>query len=175
MLGYHFTYLEDDLAVLHWNCALVVEPSAVEDIPDLLEFATAHLLELRYYDALLDRELHRIYDDIEAGGTTIVNVFTRRYRRLQRETTALLLELSEMNERLENAVKIVGDFYLARLYQGAVRRFRLPAWQESVLRKQKLVADVNALTGHTADTSRSELLELAVIVLILLEIVAAFR
>ncbi len=175
VLGYHFTYLEDDLAVLHWNSALVVEPSGVEDIPDLLELATAHLLELRYYDALLDRELHRIYDEIEAGGSPIANIFTRRYRRLQRQTAALLVELSEMIERLENAVKIVGDFYLARLYLSAVRRFRLPAWQETVLRKQKLVADVNDLTGGAADTSRSELLEVAIIVLILFENVAAFR
>ena len=30
-----------------------------------------------------------------------------------------------MVERLENAVKIVGDFYLARLYQAALRRFRI--------------------------------------------------
>jgi hypothetical protein len=175
ILSHHFTYLEDDLAVLHWNSAFVVEPSGVEDIPDLLEFATAHLLELRYYDALLDRELHRIYDEIEAGGSPVANIFTRRYRKLQRDTAALLLELSEMTERLENAVKIVGDFYLARVYQAAVRRFRLPAWQETVLRKQKLVADVNDLTGDAADTSRSELLEIAIIALIVFEIVAALR
>ena len=175
VLSHHFSYLEDDLAVLHWNSALVVEPSGVQDIPDLLEFATAHLLELRYYDALLDRELHRIYDEIEAGGSPVANILTRRYRKLQRDTAALLLELSEMIERLENAVKIVGDFYLARLYLAAVRRFRLPAWQESVLRKQKLVADVNDLTGEAADTSRAELLEIAVIALIVLEILAALR
>ena len=175
ILSHHFSYLEDDLAVLHWNSALVVEPSGVEDIPDLLEFATAHLLELRYYDALLDRELHRIYDEIEAGGSPVVDIFTRRYRKLQRDTAALLLELSEMIERLENAVKIVGDFYLARLYLAAVRRFRLPAWQDSVLRKQKLVADVNDLTGDAADTSRAELLEVAIIALIVFEILAALR
>ncbi len=175
VLSHHYTYLEDDLAVVHWNSALVVEPSGVEDIPDLLEFATAHLLELRYYDALLDRELHRIYDEIERGGSPVANIFTRRYRALQRRTAALLLELSEMIERLENAVKIVGDFYLARLYQSAVRRFRLPAWQETVLRKQRLLAEVNDLIGDAADTSRSELLEVAIILLILWEIVAAFR
>ena len=138
----------------------------VEDIPDLLEFATAHLLELRYYDALLDRELHRIYDEIEAGGSPIANIFTRRYRKLQRRTAALLLELSEMTERLENAVKIVGDFYLARLYQAAVRRVPgLPAWQETVLRKQRLLAEVNDLIGDAADTSRGSL-EVAIILLI---------
>lgn len=175
VLSHHLSYLEDDLAVVHWNSALVCEPSGVEDIPELLEFATAQLLELRYYDALLDRELHTIYDEIEAGGSPVANIFTRRYRKLQRRTAALLLELSEMIERLENAVKIVGDFYLARLYQSAVRRFRLPAWQESVLRKQRLLAEVNDLIGHAADTSRSELLELAIILLILFEILAALR
>ena len=174
VLSHHHTYLEDDLAVVHWNNAFLAEPSGVRDIPDLLEFATAHLLELRYYDAHLDRELHRIYDEIERGGSPVANLVTRRYRALQRRTAALLLELSEMIERLENAVKIVGDFYLARVYQGAVRRFRLPAWQETVLRKQRLLAEVNDLIGDAADTSRSELLELAIILLIVFEIVAAF-
>ena len=174
VLTHQFSYLEDDLALLHWNSAFVLEPSGVEDIPDLLELATAHLLELRYYDALLDRELHRIYDVLEAGGAPVANIFTRRYRRLQREVASLLLELSETVERLENAVKIVGDFYLARVYHGAVRRFRLPAWQETVLRKQRLVAEVNDLLGDAADTSRAELLELTIVLLILYEIVAAF-
>jgi hypothetical protein len=174
VLSYHYTYLEDDLAVLHWNSALVVEPSGVEDIPDLLELATAQLLELRYYDALLDRELRRIYDAMEGGDSELRNIFTRRYHKLQRQTAALLLELSEMTERLENAVKIVGDFYLARVYLSAVRRFRLPSWQETVLRKQKLVADVNELIGRAADTSRMELLELAIIILIMVSIATAF-
>jgi hypothetical protein len=175
VLSHHFSYLADDLAVLHWNSAFVSEPSGVEDIPDLLEFATAHLLELRYYDALLDTALHRIYDEIEAGGSALANIFTRRYRKLQRRTAALLLEISEMIERLENAVKIVGDFYLARLYQAAVRRFRLPAWQETVLRKQRLVAEVNDLIGDSADTNRAELMELAIILLIAFEIVTALK
>jgi len=173
VLSHQFSYLETDLAVIHWNSALVVEPSGVEDVPDLLEFATAHLLELRYYDDLLDRELHRIYDELEAGGGTLMHMITRKYRRLQRYTAALLLDLSETIERLENAVKIVGDFYLARVYQAAVKRFRLSAWQETLLRKQRLVAEVNDLTGDVADTSRSEVMEIVVILLISYEVVAA--
>ncbi|HEU4385075.1 MAG TPA: hypothetical protein VFR85_16445 [Anaeromyxobacteraceae bacterium] len=172
VLKHHFSYLEDDLAVVDWNSAFVYEPSGVTDIPDLLEFATAHLLELRYYDALLDRELHRLYDEIEAIGGS-VNVLTRRYVKLQRRTAALLLELSEMTERLENAVKIVGDFYLARLYQAAVRRFRLPAWQETVLRKQRLLAGVNQNLNEEAGRRRAELLEITIILLILWEVVWA--
>jgi hypothetical protein len=172
VLKHRFSYLVEDLAVVDWNCAFVLEPSGVPDIPDLLEFATAHLLELRYYDALLDRELAAIYDQMQAPGQPPA-LFTRRYARLQRRTAALLLELSEMVERLENAVKIVGDFYLARLYQAAVGRFRLPAWQGDVLRKQRLLADVNRLLNDAADVRRAELLEVTVILLILWEILWA--
>ncbi len=172
VLQHAFSYLEDDLAVVDWNSAFLLEPSGVGDIPDLLEFATAHLLELRYYDALLDRELGAIYREIDARRAG-PSVFTRRYMKLQRRTAALLLEISEMAEHLENAVKIIGDFYLARLYQSAVRRFRLPAWKESVLRKQELLAGVNALLGGAADTRRGELLEVTIILLILWEILYA--
>jgi hypothetical protein len=173
VLGNRFSYLADDLAVVDWNCAFVLEPSGVFDIPDLLEFATAQLLELRYYDALLDRELHEIYDELERGPGAR-NPFTRRHGKLRNRTAALLVELNEMTERLENAVKIIGDFYLARLYQGAIRRFRLPAWQDAVLRKQRLLAGVHQLLNDAADTRRAELLELTIILLILWEVLYAF-
>ncbi|MGC3998880.1 MAG: hypothetical protein QM767_16080 [Anaeromyxobacter sp.] len=44
-----------------------------------------------------------------------------------------------------------------------------------MLRKQRLVAEVNDLTGDAADVSRSELLEMAIILLIVFELVAALR
>jgi hypothetical protein len=175
VLGHHYSHLAGDLAMARWDCAFVPEPSGVEDVPDLLELATAQLLELRYYDALLDRELHHIHDEMEARGSRLRNVLTQRYRKLQRRTAALLRERSEMIERLENAVKIVGDLSLARVDQGAVRRIRWPAWQQTVLRKQRLASDVNDLVGDEADTSRAEWLETAIIVPLLFEIVAAFR
>ena len=167
-----FSYLADDLAVVDWDSAFLLEPSGAADLPDLLELATAHLLELRFYDALLDRELSAIYDEL-GERRAIPGVFSRRYARLQRHTAALLLELSETTERLGNAVKIVGDLYLARVYQGAARRFRVPAWEESVLKKQQLLAGVNKLLEDSADTRRAELLELTIIVLILWEILYA--
>lgn len=172
VLKHHFSYLADDLAVVDWNSAFLLEPSGVADIADLLEFATAHLLELRYYDALLDRELQGIYAEMQAGRGP-QRLFTRRYGKLQRRTAALLLELSEMIERLENGVKIVGDFYLARVYQAAVRRFRLPSWQENVLRKQRLLADVHRLLDEATGVRRAELLEFTIILLILWEILWA--
>ena len=171
VLKHHFSYLENDLAVVDWNSAFVHEPTGIGDVPDLLELATAHLLELRYYDALLDRELRDIYEQLGRRGAS--GIFTRRYARLLQRTAGLLLEISEMVEHLENAVKIVGDFYLARLYQAALRRFRLPAWQDTVLRKQRMLQEVNRMLSDAADTRRAELLEITIIVLIAWEILWA--
>jgi len=68
-----------------------------------------------------------------------------------------------------------GDLHLARVYQRAARRFRLPAWQETVPREHRLAAEVNDLIGDAADTSRGEWLEVAVIALVAFEIIAALR
>ncbi len=172
VLKHRFAYLETDLAVVDWNSAFVHEPSGSTDVPDLLELATAQLLELRWYDAFLDRELAAIRGEVERAGNA--GLFTRRYNRLMRRTAALLVDMSEMVERVENAVKIVGDFYLARLYQAALRRFRLQAWQESVLRKHRMLSEVNRILSDGADTRRAELLEFTIIVLIAWEILWAF-
>jgi hypothetical protein len=115
VLKHRFSYLTSDLAVVDWNSAFVHEPTGSTDVPDLLELATAQLLELRWYDAFLDGELAAIRGEVERAGNA--GLFTRRYNRLVRRTAALLVDMSEMVERVENAVKIVGDFYLARLYQ----------------------------------------------------------
>jgi hypothetical protein len=172
VLKHRFAYLETDLAVVDWNSAFVHEPGGSSDVPDLLELATAQLLELRYYDAFLDRELTALRGEVDRAGNA--GLFTRRYSRLLRRTAALLVDMSEMVDRLENAVKIVGDFYLARLYQAALRRFRLPAWQESVLRKHRMLSEVNRMLSDGADTRRAELLEITIIALIAWEIFYAF-
>lgn len=168
-----YSYFEDDLVVIDWNSALVVEPSGSRDVPDILEFATAQLLEMRYYDELLDAELRRIYDEVELAGRKWWSLFWSPYGELARKVLGRLMELTEFTERVENSLKVVGDFYLARVYRAAVRRFRLSAWQTSVYRKQSLVAQVYELLSGEIDTRRNTLLELAIVLLIVLEIAMA--
>ena len=169
-----YSYLEDDLAVIDWNSAFVLEPSGSRDIPDILEFATSQLLELRYYDDLLDVELNRIYDEVEASGGKWWALFWSPYGRLARKVMRQLLEVTEFTERVENSLKVIGDFYLARVYRAAVRRFRVTAWQQSVGRKQALVGQVYALLKGEIDMRRNTLLEAAIVLLIVFEIVMAF-
>ena len=64
-LFHTFSYATD-YTILGWDKAIVYDPTGSPDIPDLLEFANAQLLELRYYDYVLDREIEKMYDDINS-------------------------------------------------------------------------------------------------------------
>ena len=48
--------------VLTWDRAFIYEPRQESDVADVLEVANAQLVEMRYYDELLDAELPRMYD-----------------------------------------------------------------------------------------------------------------
>lgn len=168
-----FSYFVDDLAVVDWNSAFVYEPSGSRDIPDILEIASAQLLELRYYDELLDRELAHIYDEMAVKRGRFFNLLRSDYAELRREVMVLMLEVAEFTERVENSLKIIGDFYLARVYRAAVRRFRIPSWQESVDRKEALVAQIYDLLKGDLEQGRMLFLEVTIVLLILTEIVMA--
>ena len=155
--------------------AFVLEPSGSRVIPEILEFATSQLLELRYYDGVFDAQLARIYDDVAKATRSPWALLRSPYRRLAREVVLHLVEVTELTERVDNALKVVGDFYLARVYQSAVKRFRVPTWQVSIDSKQNLVAQSYDLIKGELDSRRSTILELIVIALILIELIAALR
>ncbi|RKH40823.1 hypothetical protein D7X55_25565 [Corallococcus sp. AB049A] len=169
-----FSYTAHDLVVVDWNSAFVYEPSGSRDIPDLLEIANAQLLEFRYYDERLDKHIARIHDEVQKRKPGWLTLFRSPYRTLARETLGTLVDLNEFVERVENSLKIIGDFYLAKVYEGAVRRLRIPAWQASVTRKQQLLAQTYGLLKGEVDIDRSHVLEVMIVALIVLEILLAF-
>jgi hypothetical protein len=172
VLQHAHSYLEDDLVVVDWNSAFVLEPSQSQDIPDILELATSQLLELRYYDGLFDAELARVYrqfDRVRGASGLLRDPWVA----LGRGVIRRLVELTELTERVDNALKIIGDFYLARVYESAVRRFRIRAWQSSIDAKQALLAQAYQLVRGEIDARRSTVLELVVIMLIVLEVLLA--
>jgi hypothetical protein len=169
-----FSYREDDLVVIDWNSAFVVEPSGSTDIPDLLEICNAQLLEFRYYDEILEKELQSTYDELQQERARQRTRLVRSpYARLSRRLLTTVLETNEFVERVENSLKVIGDFYLAKVYEGATRRLRVHPWKEAVTRKQQLLAQTYQLLRGEVDTTRSLTLETAIVVLIVVELVLA--
>jgi len=175
LLPHRFSYYADDLAILTWDNALIVEPEAHDtDVQYVLEFANAQLLELRFYDAALDAELPQMYDRVSAArraGTR--GLLTRRFAPLLADLQRLVADSTELVERVENSLKVTDDVYLARVYSAALEIFRGRVWRSGIDRKLAIIRETYAMLNAEGQAARAEALELAIVVLIVAEIVLA--
>ncbi len=76
-----------------------------------------------------------------------------------------------MFEGVNNAIKLVGDQFLARVYRLASAKFHLPQWDASILRKLSTAQDIYEMIHDTRSARRMEVLELIIVILIAVEIV----
>lgn len=173
LLQRSFSYYADDLVVLTWDRAFIYEPRGDSDVADVIEVANAQLVELRYYDELLDDELPRMYDRVEDARRTLSLFASRRFAHLARKLYTLVAEVTELTEKVDNALQVTEDVYLARVYSAALDLFRVPNVSAAVDRKLAIIRDTYAALYTEASSRRAEILEVAIVFLIVVEIVLA--
>jgi uncharacterized Rmd1/YagE family protein len=100
--------------------------------------------------------------------------FRTPYQQAIQELTELRLDSTLLAERVDNALKLIGDLYLARVHTAATKRFYLQEWEAAIERKLDIVEDFYQLLKDRVHTAQGQTLELVVIVLILLELFASF-
>ena len=170
LLTHRFSYYSDDVAVVTWDNALVVEPRARDyDVEFVVEFANAQLLELRVYDAQLDAELPTLYDRIAAARRRRP-LAIRRFSRVSSDLQLTIADITEIVERADNAFKVTDDVYLARIYAAALEVFRERSWRSGIDRKLGILRDTYTMLNGEAQATRAELLELAIVILIVVEL-----
>ncbi len=173
LLSQRFSYFEDDLTVLTWNSALIIEPVHEDaDIQYVLEFANAQLLELRFYDARLDAEIPKIYDRIEEARQGF-QLLGRGFNRLLAVLQTRVADATELVERVENSLKVTDDVFLARIYSAALEIFRGRTWRSGIDRKIAILRETYGMLNAESQARRSEVLEIIIVALIVIEIALA--
>jgi hypothetical protein len=127
------------------------------------------LLELRTYDALLDRVLDRAYDDLEKK-PSLLTLRPFSSSPIIDYLSEMKLDVSEVIEKVTNSLKLIGDPYLARVYTVAATRFGLAAWQASVHQKLATVESLYELLYERTQARQLLVLELLIVVLFVLDI-----
>ncbi|MBX9687684.1 MAG: hypothetical protein K2X27_13335, partial [Candidatus Obscuribacterales bacterium] len=84
---------------------------------------------------------------------------------------SLLVDIRELFDRGNNALKIIGDAYYARTYRGIASRLGLSDWQQQIESKLNSIGEVYQFATDQAQHTRSEFLEMIIIVLIVIEII----
>lgn len=160
-----------DVTVVDWNAALVMDtdPDAVLAV---LEYANVELLEVRYLDSQLDFALARAYDAFARREGRALWASRSRSADLRR-VAELQLASAVLFEGVNNALKLFGDQYLARVYRLAGRRLHLDSWDANILRKLNTLESIYQKMSNEQSTKRMELLEVIIIVLFVVSILVS--
>jgi hypothetical protein len=173
VLQSRISYYADDLAVIGWNAAFLYDTTTGADTAiQLLEYANSQLLDFRHYDELLTRELDRVYTLLDEG-----TGFFARWR-LARSATRLhtvLLDVDELTEHTDNAIKFLSDMFAARLYKLAASRVGVPDYRDLVTQKVRTAEELYRFMVDQFNQSRAFLLELTVVIILVIELFYFFR
>src|SRR4029453_2692713 len=142
VLRHRISYYPTDVVIPTWSSALIYDTAeGAPGVLEILEFVNSQLLEFRYYDQRLDAELARTYAALQAGSWR-PTWLSRRYTRATRQVHSLFIDVNELTDRAENALKIAGDVYAARVFGIAAARLGLNEWKANVRDKLKTVDDI---------------------------------
>ncbi len=173
VLQSRISFYPNDVAVIGWNAAFLYDtPSGAQMALQLLEYANSQLLEFRHYDELLTRELEVVYDALERG-----NGLLRRWR-MAGSANALyskLLDVMELTEHADNAIKFLSDMFAARLYRLAAAKIGVPDYKNLVTQKLRTADDLYRFMVDQFNQSRAFLLEFTVVIILIIELIFLFR
>lgn len=153
----------NDATILDTDAALLFDPEG-DDVRAVIEFANTQLLEMRFLDQRLDDALDRAYETLgrRPAPFSALGLWGQELRGLAR----LQLDAAILFEQVTNALKLIGEQYLARVYSLASRRFHLAEWDAIITRKLQTIDGIYAKMADRAATRRMEALEWIIIVLI---------
>ena len=162
-------YFENDLFLAEWNAAFVYDPK-FKDTAEVLEFLNVQVLELRFFDHLLHEAIEGVSEEL-LPRRRLFHILHDPYEVPLRKLSGIRTDVSLIRERIFNALKLVGDAYLARVYEEARRKVGAEKHEGTVRDQLVALTDIYTVLNNQAAAARAETLELIIILLIAIEIV----
>ncbi|MFG0259973.1 MAG: hypothetical protein ACF8LK_06425 [Phycisphaerales bacterium JB041] len=166
------TFSAEDAVLASWECAVVFD-SDPDDVLTVLEHVNVELAEMRLLDERLDEALEDAYGLMQSHSERSLwprgpgGVGLRRIAASQVDAAMLF-------ESVNNAIKLVGDQHLARVYALAASRVHLAEWDAAILRKLSTAESIYQKLSQFESGRRMEVLEIVIVLLIALSIVLMF-
>ncbi len=162
-------YFENDLLFAEWDAAFAYDPR-FQDTAEVLEFLNIQMLELRFFDRVLHAALDEMAVELHKK-RRLFSILHDPYETPLRKLSEIKMDVSMLRERITNALKLVGNVYLARVYDEARRKVGAEKWEGTIRDQLKALEDIYTILNNRAAAARAETLEMIIILLIALEIV----
>jgi hypothetical protein len=146
-------YGKDDLTIVDWDGAILFDSQGDFDANvELIELANFQLLRLRMTDQKLDGRLAQITQMLRRAPQR--SLFRRRdVRTLLREILKVRMETLQESQPTEHRIKLIGDWYAARVYSLLAKKFHLEVWQTSIQRKLDTLENVSTIVAENFSVS----------------------
>jgi hypothetical protein len=169
-----FSYYSSDLVVVGAHGAVVYDrPEDAAAATQILEYAKMQLLEFRYYDRFMTRVLADFYTALERKRNVLLSRWSVP-REAQRFNT-IRLDVMDLTERIDNAIKFVSDIYYARIYRLAATRMGVQDYRNLVDQKLHTFGELYDSMVDRYHETRSFVLEVLVVILAVLDVIFLFR
>lgn len=167
---HNYSYTTDDLLVIDWNSALIIDPNGKPDeLLYIIEVANVQLKELRLYDQFLEAFLDRAYDDIEAYSRK--PPLLKGPSRILKKLRSMRIDLTKISEELTNIMKFFADWHLARIYMACKDRFHFKEWEDSLEGMLRTLDNLYNLVLTDINNRRLILLEIGIILLFIIDLI----
>jgi len=174
ILDYTTGYYGKDFMIFDSEASFIYDDEYFETL-EFFESANIQLLELQYFDKLLDKSLEGFYlKPLSIPWRAYIPILGRKFGTPVSKLAKMKVDISVIVERLDSSIKMVGDAYYSQVYLMLREKLSLQSWQESINKKLEIIKDLYMVYQHQLESLHEEILTVVIIVLIAVETVFAF-
>ena len=161
-LSFQFKYAKDDLTIIDWDGAFLFDPKGdFEESIDLFQLANFQLLRYRILDEDLADRTKKAYKLIQINERKgfWAKFKTKELDQAFKEIIRIRSQSISQFEALDRDIKLIGDWYLARIYDLLSKKFKLEIWSNNVRKKLDSLEDIYTIASENLGMSKMQVAE----------------
>ncbi len=163
-LSSYLKYGKDDITIVDWDGAFIFDSAGdFQSNIELFEIANQQLLKSRILDDDLDERLGKTLHLIGAARKRMPIIRSGEVRRVVKEIIETRTQSILESEAVERNIKLIGDWYSAKLYALISKKFHLDNWKANIKEKLDTLEDVYTMATENFSVSYRATIEFIIL------------
>ena len=148
-------YANNDLVIVDWDGAFIFEPNGEFELTlELLQMANLQLVRYHSLDSDIDERLKHVVRLIKAAPVKSKFLFNAA-EVAQVFKKAMLVRSESISEfqAIDREIKLIGDWYSARLFDLLSKKFKLDEWRKAIREKLDDLEDTYSIASENFTVS----------------------
>lgn len=162
-LGVSLKYGKDDITIIDWDGAIIFDAGGdFQGDIELLEIANLRLLRSRILSDDLDKRLEKTLRLLRSPRRMPL-VRTRDVRRVLKDIIEIRAQSILESGAVEHNIKLIGDWYSARLYSLMAKKYHLEEWARDIREKLDMIEDVYTMASENFSITFRAMIEFVIL------------